>query len=199
MASKTAAATKLLNQEPLYEAANAGDIEKERFCNVPIIAPKVSWILPCVAVLLQVAVALLLAIIAFVGVWVQHDAETAIQLPISTPVRVVYITTITVLATLISTFTSGQIRTLWLREVLQNPGTRAGTLHQRKYATDLVGQADITQKAKTWRVSATFLITGLTTTAIVAGLSFQDGTCKCRNSKEIEAPAHSRWRQADIH
>lgn len=180
MATKSAQETTFLTQEYPCEAGNPREPEKERFCEVPIIAPKASWILPCAAVVLQVVVALLLAIVALVGVWAQHDPEAASFQPISTTVRVVYVTTITILASLISTFTSGQIRTLWLREILHSRSAATGsvTLHQRYYLTNLVGQAGIVQKAKTWRISVTFLISGLITTAIVAGLSFQDDTCK---------------------
>ncbi|KAF8849772.1 hypothetical protein BDZ45DRAFT_809702 [Acephala macrosclerotiorum] len=165
------------NHESLHEERSATESEQgwERTCNVPIFSPKVSWILPCTAVLLQLAVALLLAIVTFVGVWVQHNAQTTIiQQPVSTSVRLGYVTGVTVLATLISTFISGQIRTLWFRNLLPNTGTESVTVRQRWFATELVGQAGIADKWKTWPVSITFLLSGLITTTIVAGLSFQN-------------------------
>ncbi len=196
MPSKTASTTEHLNWEPLREDGNTG--EMERFCNVPIIAPKTLWIWPCVAVILQVIVALLLAIVAFVGIWIQHNAETVTQQPISTAVRLIYVTGITILATLISTFTAGQIRTLWLRDVLESLGPGDVTLHQRRHTTDLVGQAGLTNMARTWRISVTFLITGLITTTIVAGLSFQNDNCKCHIPRDTRSSAHPRRRYSDI-
>ena len=173
------AAEQLLHNTRLENPTNeAADQRQMSLSNIPIIVTQVSWIGPSVAIVLQLAVAAVIATFAFVDVWLQHNAETVIQASIPNAARVGYITGITVLATLISSFTSGQIQALWLLHILMRPTFKTVTLHERRQTSVLIGQAGLLNKVKAWPISVTFLITGLITTAIVAGLSFSKDNCE---------------------
>src|SRR6266480_356442 len=178
-ANSKSAAEHLHNTRLENTTSVPADQRQEPISNIPIIATQVSWVGPCVAIVLQLAVAAVIVIFAFAGVWLQHNAESASSISlIPTAVRVSYLTWITVLATLISSFASGQIQTLWLLHILQRPTFKTVTLHERRQTSVLVGQGGLLNKAKAWPIAITFLITGLTTTAIVAGLSLSNDNCE---------------------
>jgi len=159
--------------------------EEEPLSNIPTTPIEVSWLGPSFAVILQLVAAAVIAIFAFVGIWLQHDAETFGQPPIPTAARIGYITGLTVLATLIASFTSGQIRTLWLIYILKRPRSEPLAPRDRRRTSALVGQARLLDKVKAWPISITFLITGLITTAIVAGLSLSDDNCEFLRAFEL--------------
>lgn len=147
--SQSGALTKFLSVETHEKVADTQEMDEERFCDVPIIAPNRGSISPYLAIVLQVSVAIILAFFALRGVWVhgQHNAETKDIEPMTTTFRVVSGTVITALATLVSAFTSGQIKSVWLREVLQS-SAQTSSLHRRQYATEVAGQADFKQQPK---------------------------------------------------
>ena len=60
------------------ETTTDGTVDQEvpSFANVPIIAPEVDWLVPVVAIFLQLTVVISLAVFAFVGVWVEPNPVT---------------------------------------------------------------------------------------------------------------------------
>jgi hypothetical protein len=167
-------------ENPTDDAASRASVP---FSTIPIIAPKVSWKGPCAAILLQLAVSAILVVFAFVGVWFQRNTHP--QPPIPTATHVVYVTSITILATVVSSFTAGQIWTLWLLGVLKGPSSGPFTPYKGRQATNLVGHASRDDMAETWPITITFLVTPLITTAVVAEVSISNDTSKCHEYGDI--------------
>ncbi len=110
---------------------------------------------------LQLAVTVLLLIVLKVDIFVDGWASGNIHL--------VYITFLTVVATLVTTFTTGVIRKLWFHcsAFLTNDNSH----FTRSSIRVLAGLGELVDHFRAWRISLTFLLAGLITTSIVAGLT----------------------------
>ncbi|PVH75089.1 hypothetical protein DL98DRAFT_536878 [Cadophora sp. DSE1049] len=91
---------------------------------------------------------------------------------LSSRTKSIYVTTLTILATLCAAFSSSQIRHLWLRHVDIQLASLNGDFSavNSEWRTTL-GVSGILEGLQRWHIMSTFLISGLITTAIVAGLS----------------------------
>jgi hypothetical protein len=91
---------------------------------------------------------------------------------LSSRTKSIYVTGLTVLATICAAFSSTQIRHLWLRKIdvqLATPGIDLSAVNTR-WRTAL-GVSSVLEGLQRWHITCSFLISGLITTAIVAGLS----------------------------
>ncbi|KAH8747828.1 hypothetical protein F5882DRAFT_490977 [Hyaloscypha sp. PMI_1271] len=91
---------------------------------------------------------------------------------LSSHTKSIYVTGLTVLATICAAFSSAQIRHLWLRKIdvqLATPGIDFSTINTR-WRTAL-GVSSLSEGLQRWHITCSFLISGLITAAIVAGLS----------------------------
>lgn len=134
----------------------------------------VSRLSALVALILQLAIIAILIVFNVVTVWVQKPKGYASAL--SDTDRLLYLTGTTVLATIIASFTAGQIRRLWFSLVVSQdnavaPGRRLG------HARSVIGLASLWEKARNFYVTASFWLLGLITTAIVAGISATNFPC----------------------
>jgi len=119
--------------------------------------------LPILAIFLQTI------IIAFIIVSLSIDVYIRRPGSLSDRIHFLYITGITVLATLISAFTSGQIRHLWALKLAGD--SDHGSIRKAKQMATLVGLGSAFDSIKFFPISLSFLITGLITTSIVASLT----------------------------
>ena len=91
---------------------------------------------------------------------------------LSSETKSIYVTGLTALATICAAFSSAQIRHLWLRKIdgqLATPGVDISAVNAT-WRTAL-GVSSAWEAVRRWHMTCTFLISGLITTAIVAGLS----------------------------
>jgi hypothetical protein len=109
------------------------------------------------------AIAIDLAVVAFLIVVVFIDIYITRPGLLSTRVHALYVTGTTIVATVIASLASGQLRTLWL-------GTIRHDISHRKENT-LLAIGKWRDQLRYWPITVSFLITGLTTTAIVAGIT----------------------------
>ncbi|MCJ1387077.1 hypothetical protein MMC17_010206 [Xylographa soralifera] len=122
--------------------------------------------------LLGVAALILnVVIVAFLIAIVFVDISLTTIGSLSSTARALYVTGTTVLASLCTYLTASQIRMLWLRRVdiqLYN-----GKSYERvdPFWRTVLDVSSISETLRYWNVSLTFLVCGLTTTAVVAGLA----------------------------
>lgn len=152
--------------------------ESNNWSYVPIHNPKPSWFGPCAAIALQLGVVILLIVTICHGIWLEDNGNYIAFTPLSTAVRTIYVTGMTLLATIVSSYTSNQLRTLWLREVVGIVQVDVPPVHSRRTVAVLLGQGNTSDSVKVWPTSLSLLITGLITTGIVAGLSLSNENCK---------------------
>ncbi|KAE9365694.1 hypothetical protein N431DRAFT_487642 [Stipitochalara longipes BDJ] len=115
--------------------------------------------LGCLAVIaMQFAVICFLATVPFVDIWIAYPGVLSNQL------RTLYVTLTTIVATLIAFTATAQIRKLWLEQLQQNPR------NLRRTAT-LLGIGSWKDSFKFWRITVASIMTGLTTTAMIAGIT----------------------------
>lgn len=119
-----------------------------------------------VAIIIQIITAAFLIVVVFVDVPIRHRGI------LSNSDRSAYVTGTTIVASLISVFTSTQIIQLWLSKLLPNP-KYAITVPQGRLdkAWSLLGIGKILHQFRYWTFNGSFLITGLITTAVVAGVT----------------------------
>ena len=118
---------------------------------------------PIAAILLQLAIIVLLLVVLRTEIFVDNWASS------SSSIHLVYVTLLTVLATLITSFTTGSIRKLWFhRSAFLSGDSSSSTESSIKV---LVGLGALADQFKGWQVSMTFVFAGLITTSIVAGLT----------------------------
>ena len=118
------------------------------------------------AITIQVITAAFLIVATFTNIPIQYDGS------LSPSDRSLYVTGTTVIASVISVFTSTQITRLWLSKLLPHPRF-AKTVPQARLEKvwSLLGIGEYLHQFKYWTFNGSFLITGLITTAIVAGIS----------------------------
>jgi len=140
------------------------DVLDRRTIQLPPESP--SNLQPILAVVLQGAVIAFLIISLCVDIYIRRPGS------LSTADHLLYVTGITILATLITGHATGQIRRLWVYNLTSKVrGTHGLVSQARKRITLLVGLGMFLDSFKYWRISVSFLIVGLVTTSIVAGLT----------------------------
>ncbi|MCJ1407023.1 hypothetical protein MMC19_001093 [Ptychographa xylographoides] len=122
--------------------------------------------------LLGVAVLILnIVLVTFLISIVFVDINLTTVGSLSSTARTLYVTGTTVLASLCTYLTASQIRMLWLRRVdLQLHNGKSYEKVDPFWRT-ILGVSSISETIQYWNVSLTFLVCGLTTTAVVAGLA----------------------------
>jgi hypothetical protein len=115
-----------------------------------------------VAFLLQLAVAIFLVVIVCVEVNIRHPGA------LSNAQHNLYVAGITLAATLIAKYTTSEIRKLWILHTASKRPESHGHL------SVLIGLGSFHSQVHLWPISSSFLITGLITTAIVAGLNLSN-------------------------
>jgi hypothetical protein len=122
------------------------------------------------AVLLNIALVVFLIVVVLVPISLTSSGS------LSSQNNTLYITGITVIATLTTSFTKNQIRKLWLRkvDVRLSRGDSPG-IANASWRTAL-GLASTRETMGHWDIFFTFLAAGLSTTAIVAGLAASPAT-----------------------
>ncbi|MCJ1432841.1 hypothetical protein MMC27_002199 [Xylographa pallens] len=122
--------------------------------------------------LLAVAALILnVAIVAFLIAIVFVDISLTTIGSLSPTARALYVTGTTVLASLCTYATTSQIRMLWLRRV--DAQLYNGKSYEKvdPFWRTVLDVSSISETLRYWNVSLTFLVCGLTTTAVVAGLA----------------------------
>ena len=141
---------------------------------VQMLLPTFHILKPLVAIILQLAVISIILVFGFTGVWFQHDGND-LQSPVSRAVRLGYTSTVTVLTTLLTSFTIGKIKTLWFLSYIKSGSTSLSTTRK---TTNLLGQASLRNKIRDWPITLTMLFAGLITTAVTTGLNIQSEPCE---------------------
>jgi hypothetical protein len=128
-----------------------------------------------VALILQLATIAILCVFNAVPIWIQKPQITAGSFLSSTN-RLLYLTGTTILATIVASFTTGQIRDLWFAYALSKDDAPASgrTLSR---ARTLIGLASFREQSRHFFITASFWLAGLMTAAIVAGISATDFPC----------------------
>jgi hypothetical protein len=130
------------------------------------------------AIVLNVATSILLAFISRFDILFptsklnisdHSKTQTKVQ-TISNETRTIYTAAITLLATLLSAFSIGQIKQLWLKRNATVGSTGIST-KLREYNATLIGLSSISEKLRVWEISLVLIISGLGTTAVVTGLT----------------------------
>ncbi|KIM96444.1 hypothetical protein OIDMADRAFT_148305 [Oidiodendron maius Zn] len=122
------------------------------------------------ALLLHIALVALLVVVVLVPISLTSSGS------LSSQNNTLYITGITVIATLATSFTKNQIRELWLRnvDVRLSRGDNPGLANT--YWRTALGVASTRETMGHWDIYFTFLAAALSTTAIVAGLAASPAT-----------------------
>lgn len=131
--------------------------------NAPIFRPSA-----LIALILQLAVIAILIVFNITTVWIQKPKGYATAL--SNTNRLLYLTGTTVLATIVTTFTTGQIRRLWFSLAVSTENIAAPD-RVLGHARTVIGLASFQEQAQHFYATASFWIIGLMTAAIVAGIS----------------------------
>ncbi|MCJ1317675.1 hypothetical protein MMC15_003000 [Xylographa vitiligo] len=117
------------------------------------------------------ALTLNVAIVAFLVAIVFVDISLTTVGSLSSTARALYVTGTTVLASLCTYLTASQIRMLWLRRA--DTQLYNGKSYEKvdPFWRTILDVSSLSESLRYWNVSLTFLICGLTTTAVVAGLA----------------------------
>jgi hypothetical protein len=141
-----------------------------RQVSIPILQDSLSTstVGPILAILLQVVVAMVIALTATVDMY--FDTSNSLgQLPSID--HDLYITGTTIVATIVSIFTVGQIRRTWVSGRHNALNDTDVTLLQRRQFAVLIGLAPLKAQLQDWNVTAFLAIASLLTTAIVSALA----------------------------
>ena len=151
----------------------------------------VETIVTIATIILQLMVVVLLIVVMTVDIFLDTwaDAENNIH--------VVYITFLTALSTLVTTTTIGQIRKHWSKRSIHElePSPSRPYIDQSPLVSrllNLTGLGDLTDWLRGWQVSLSFALTGLITTAVVAGLTPRPISCKSRFKHNLERMMRSK-------
>jgi hypothetical protein len=133
--------------------------------NLTKTARKTSNIGTILVIIANLAFGTLLAVIAFIQINLTKSGT------LTPSERTVYVTVIAIIGVVLSHFSVSRIRDLWLRkcDVLLSAALDLRNVDPLWQVT--VGTASVADQFRQWRVTTTFLITGLLTTAIVAGFT----------------------------
>ena len=154
--------------EPAKDNNNTNGIQKAQITFSEFDRP-ISHLLAYVALVLQLAATAVLIVFNIVPVWIQKPQRYEGRSFTDTD-RLLYLTGTTVLATIIASFTTGQIRRLWFSVVLSTENT-ATPNRKLSHARTLVGLASLKEMSRHFFTTVSFWLTGLMTAAIAAGIS----------------------------
>jgi hypothetical protein len=115
------------------------------------------------AILLQLAISILLLVFIKTDVFVDSWAGS------SSTFRLLYVTLLTILATLITSFTTGSIRKLWFH--IHAFRSNDNSLSSSSSIRVLAGLGELPDQFKGWQTSLTLVFASLITTSVVAGLT----------------------------
>ncbi|MCJ1294828.1 hypothetical protein MMC34_006387 [Xylographa carneopallida] len=117
------------------------------------------------------ALVLNVAIVAFLIAIVFVDISLTTIGSLDPTAKALYVTGTTVLASLCTYFSASQIRILWLRRV--DTQLYNGKSYEKvdPFWRTVLSVSSLSESLRYWSVSLTFLVCGLTTTAVVAGLA----------------------------
>jgi len=122
------------------------------------------------AIILQLSITALLAVVISVDIFMDNWTVPG------SSTTVIYITFVTILATLVTSFTTSAIRSVWFSHTV-TLSTKSGPAVTSRIKV-LVGLGSVKDQFKGWQVSVIFLLAGLLTTSIVAGLTPRSIVCK---------------------
>jgi hypothetical protein len=130
------------------------------------------------AIILNVATSVFLAVISKCDILFltnelninDHRTDLTRVQTISNETRLIYAASITLFATLLSAFSVGHIKQLWLKRNAAL-GSEGISIKLREYNATLVGLSSIAEKFRVWEISLVLIISGLGTTAVVTGLT----------------------------
>jgi hypothetical protein len=125
---------------------------------------RLSIMWPWAAILLQIAVITLLICPICFPIYIRSPGV------LSSADHTLYVTGITIFATLVTTYTSGQIRKLWVY-ISATPSNVESSLSKPREIGVLIGLAPVIDQISLWPISLAILLGGLITTAIVTGLA----------------------------
>jgi hypothetical protein len=128
-----------------------------------------------IALALQLVTVVILIVFNIVPVWILKP-ETYGTSYLSSTSRLLYLTGTTILATIVSSFTTGQIRSLWFSLALSKEDVSAADRTLGRART-LIGLASLKEQSRHFFITASFWLAGLMTAAIVAGISATDSPC----------------------
>ncbi|MCJ1388474.1 hypothetical protein MMC18_001321 [Xylographa bjoerkii] len=117
------------------------------------------------------ALILNVVLVAFLIAIVFVDINLTSVGSLSSTARALYVTGTTILASLCTYLTASQIRMLWLRRVDKQLYNGKSYEKADPFWRTVLGISSISENLQYWNVSLTFLVCGLTTTAVVAGLA----------------------------
>lgn len=145
---------------------------KTKEFDLPITSQNISSVAYISAIFLNVATAVFLAVVSRYDILFSSTDPKDIRktLTISNEPRTIYAAAITLLATLVSAFSVGQIKQLWLKRIDTLSSIGRYTKLRKNNAT-LIGLSSVSEKFGVWEVSLVLVISGLSTTAMVAGLN----------------------------
>lgn len=172
------AAAEMEQREPLNQPSKDDTdtlgIQKVQITVTDLDRP-ISRISAFIALILQFATIVILIVFSVVPVWIKKPQVSA-GTYLSSANRLLYLTGTTILATVVTSFTIAQIRGLWFSLALSKEDAPASgrTLGR---ARTLIGLASLREQSRHFSITASFLLAGLMTTAIVAGISATDFPC----------------------
>jgi hypothetical protein len=141
-------------------------LEKEepaqRTVTIPIKPPPLYQ--PLLAISMQAIFVLFIIVSLVRPIYIRRPGSLSDEL------HILYVTGMTLLATLVSAFTTGQIRFLWCAKFASDKKLVTSG-QKRNHAAVLAGLGDMLDSIRYWPISLSFLIIGLITTSIVAALT----------------------------
>jgi hypothetical protein len=160
-------------EEDLGNTVSSGEVlqsekSSSRVFNLPITLRSISVTAYTGAIIIQIAITIILILVSRYDIVFPTTDEAADE-PITNDVRTGYTAAITLLATLLSTFSVGQIKQLWLNRNISR--SKDVTVSARQFNVVLIGLGNIPEQVRQWKVSLVLLLGGLGTTALVTGLT----------------------------
>jgi hypothetical protein len=137
--------------------------------DLPITTQTISPVGYISAIALNVATSIFLAVVSRYDILFPINDSKGVH-TISNGTRTGYTASITLLATLLSAFSVGQIKQLWLKRNAAL-GSQGISTKLREYNATLIGLSSISEKLRVWEISLVLIISGLGTTAVVTGLT----------------------------
>lgn len=136
-----------------------------------VIRTEIPWKSAIIAIVILILVIVLIVVFAFVNVYINNSGL------LSNSNRLLYVTGTTLLATLITSFSSGTIRQLWISSSLRYAREEDAIGNGKKEyakARNILGLSSIKDKIGSWEVTISLSIAALMTTAIVASVTPTD-------------------------
>jgi hypothetical protein len=145
-------------------------MEKEKNLDIfalPVSTPPFSTLRPALAVLLHLILIVLLFVVNYRDILLPLD----INGNLSNDYRTAHIAVVTILASFISAYTVGQIKSVWVHNIIAklDPDDHSPAIH--KQCGTVVGLAAIKDQVQCFYISLPLLIAGFITAALVTGFT----------------------------